>query len=136
MSELYQSDYSTPGYLVQAALRGAISQGVDPKSLLKKSGIDPQILNNPHDRIESSQFAFLLRNLWLVLKDEYLGFGPRPSLPGTFATMCQCILPCHNLLHAITVYSKVLLLLPLKLSKMMRPTSNLTLAHLMTLTIF
>jgi len=101
MSELYQSDYSTPGYLVKAALRGAISQGVDPKALLKKSGIDPQILNNPHDRIESSQFAFLLRNLWLVLKDEYLGFGPRPSLPGTFATMCQCILPCHNLLHAI-----------------------------------
>jgi AraC-like DNA-binding protein len=101
MSELYQSDYSTPGYVVQAALRGAMSQGLDPKELLKKSGIDPQILENPNDRIESSQFAILLRNLWLIMKDEYLGFGPAPSLPGTFATMCQCILPCHNLLHAI-----------------------------------
>lgn len=101
MSELYQSDYSTPGYVVQAALRGAISQGIDPKALLEKSGIDAQILENPLDRIESSQFAILLRNLWLLMKDEYLGFGPQPSLPGTFATMCQCILPCHNLLHAI-----------------------------------
>lgn len=101
MSELYQTDYSTPGYVVQAALRGAISQGIDPVALLQKSGIDPQILDNPNDRIESSQFAILLRNLWLSMKDEYLGFGPKPSLPGTFATMCQCILPCHNLLHAI-----------------------------------
>ena len=101
MSELYQTDYSTPGYVVQAALRGAISQGIDPLLLLKTSGIDPQILDNPNDRIESSQFAILLRNLWLMMKDEYLGFGPQPSLPGTFATMCQCILPCHNLLHAI-----------------------------------
>ena len=101
MSELYQSDYSTPGYVVHAALRGAISQGLDARALLQTSGIDPQILDNPNDRIESSQFAILLRNLWLMMKDEYLGFGPQRSFPGTFATMCQCILPCHNLLHAI-----------------------------------
>ena len=101
MSELYQSDYSTPGYVVQAALRGAAKQGLDTQALLQKSGIDPQILANPNDRIESSQFAILLRNLWLTMNDEYLGFGPQASIPGTFATMSQCILPCHNLLHAI-----------------------------------
>jgi len=101
MQDLYSDDYSTPGYIVKAALRGAETKGLDLPKLLTQAGIDPKILDNPGDRIESSQFAVLLRNVWLTMKDEYLGFGSHTSKLGTFATMCQAVLPCHNLLHAI-----------------------------------
>lgn len=101
MQDLHSDDYSTPGYIVKAALRGAETKGLDLSKLLTQSGIDPKILDNPGDRIESSQFAILLRNVWLLMKDEYLGFGSHTSKLGTFATMCQTVLPCHNLLHAI-----------------------------------
>ena len=95
------SNYSTPGYIVKAALRGFIEQGHDINALFNTSGIDPHILHNPHDRIESRQFAQLLRNAWYKMQDEYLGFGNAPSKLGTFATMCQSVLPCDNLTHAL-----------------------------------
>lgn len=95
------SNHSTPGYMVAASLRGAVNRGYDAAELLRKTGIDPGILENPSDRIPSNQYARLLQGLWLLLQDEFLGFGDRPSKPGTFATMCQSILPCHNLEHAL-----------------------------------
>ena len=94
-------EHTTPGYLVAASLRGAINKGYDPQALLQQVGIDPEILSNPGARIASSRFARLLQNLWLLLKDEFLGFGQVVSKPGTFATMSQTILPCHNLEHAL-----------------------------------
>lgn len=101
MIDPQESDYSTPGYVIQASLQGAIRQGFSAQELLQKSGIDPQILSNPNDRIEASLFANLIRHIWLNMRDEYLGFGSQRSIPGTFATMCQCILPCHTLAQAI-----------------------------------
>lgn len=93
-------DHTTPGYMVAASLRGAEARGYNPEELLQKLAIDPQVLQNPAERVSSSQYARLLQSLWLLLKDEFLGFGHQVSKPGTFATMCQAILPCHNLEHA------------------------------------
>ena len=94
-------EHTTPGYMVAASLRGAVRKGYNPNQLLMQLGIDPEILQSPGARIPSSQYARLLQSLWLLLKDEFLGFGQIVSKPGTFATMSQTILPCHNLEHAL-----------------------------------
>ena len=101
MANRNSSDHSTPGYIVQASLLGVARRGFKPHEFLQKSGIDPKILENPNDRIESSLFANLIRYIWLKMQDEFLGFGSKPSIPGTFATMCQCVLSCQNLSHAL-----------------------------------
>jgi len=84
-------------HFVLAALEGARRQGHDIDQMLWDAGIAPERLNNERSRVTGSQYSRLMQVIWNTLQDEFMGFSPRPSRPGTFATLCQLTIHCHNL---------------------------------------
>jgi AraC-like DNA-binding protein len=88
-------------HFARAALGGARRRGYDYSSLLQQLGISPELLDEPRARIAPEQFTRLIQALWLVLDDEYLGFGPAPSKPGSFAMMCHAVIHSRNLEKAL-----------------------------------
>ncbi|WP_447592569.1 AraC family transcriptional regulator [Aquipseudomonas campi] len=88
-------------HFVRAALRGAERRGQDYSALLRELGIQPALLDEPRARLAPEQFTRLLQGLWLLLGDEYMGFGKRRSKPGTFAMMCHAIIHCRTLEKAL-----------------------------------
>jgi AraC-like DNA-binding protein len=92
---------SIAGHFVRAALHGARQRGLDCTAVLRQSGIQPALLDEPRARIDPEQFADLIRLLWEALDDEYMGFGSVRSKPGTFAMMCHAIIHCRSLEKAL-----------------------------------
>ena len=88
-------------HFARAALGGARRRGLDYSALLLQLGISPELLDEPRARIAPEQFTRLIQSLWLALDDEYLGFGPAPSKPGSFAMMCHALIHCRNLEKAL-----------------------------------
>jgi len=88
-------------HFARAALGGARKRGYDYSSLLQQLGISAELLDEPRARLAPEQFTRLIQNLWLALDDEYLGFGPAPSKPGSFAMMCHAVIHCRNLERAL-----------------------------------
>ncbi|SHF85604.1 AraC-type DNA-binding protein [Microbulbifer donghaiensis] len=87
--------------VVRAQLAGAEAAGVDCHQLLRDSGIDPALLDEPDSRISREQMASLLRREWDLLHDEAGGYLTRPWKPGTFAMMCHACISCPNLRRAL-----------------------------------
>jgi AraC-like DNA-binding protein len=81
---------------VRAALRGAERAGVDVVPLLDRSGIAAPLLEAERARVSVDQFARLVKELWVVLDDEFIGFGPARSKVGTFAMMCHATVHCSR----------------------------------------
>lgn len=81
---------------VRAALRGAQRAGVDVRPLLERSGIPVALLDVERARVSAEQFGRLVQELWLVLDDEFIGFGPARSKVGTFAMMCHATVHCSK----------------------------------------
>ena len=81
---------------VRAAVRGAESAGFDVSTLLEHAGIAPGLLGVDRARVSTEQFARLVQQLWLVLDDEFIGFGPGRSKVGTFAMMCHASVHCSK----------------------------------------
>lgn len=81
---------------VRAALRGAERDGIDVAPLLERSGIAAPLLEVERARVSTEQFARLVKELWLVLDDEFIGFGPARSKVGTFAMMCHATVHCSK----------------------------------------
>lgn len=90
-----------PSHFVRAALRGAQRQGHDCTAILRAAGIQPALLEQSRARVDPEQFARLIRLLWAALDDEYMGFGPVQSKPGTFAMMCHATIHCRTLDKAL-----------------------------------
>ena len=88
-------------HFIRAALRGAERQGCDYRPLLKQLGIQPALLDEPRARLAPEQFSQLIQGLWLLLDDEYMGFGSTRSKRGTFAMMCHAIIHCRSLEKAL-----------------------------------
>lgn len=88
-------------HFARAALGGARRRGYDEALLLQQLGISRELLDEPRARIAPEQFTRLIQSLWQALDDEYLGFGPAPSKPGSFAMMCYAIIHCRNLDKAL-----------------------------------
>ncbi|MER7109254.1 AraC family transcriptional regulator [Streptomyces sp. NPDC000229] len=86
---------------VRALLRGARRHGIDTVPLLQAAGIPPLLLGDDRARVTSAQFALLFRALYQATGDEFLGLGPAPSRPGTFAMMCYASLGCRDLGAAV-----------------------------------
>ncbi|MDX1589421.1 MAG: AraC family transcriptional regulator [Oleiphilaceae bacterium] len=84
-------------HFVMAALGGARRQGYDWEQMLRDAGIAPERLNSKRSRVTGAQFSRLLQLIWTRMQDEFMGFAPRPSRPGSFATLCQLAIACHNL---------------------------------------
>lgn len=95
------SNRSVAIHFVRAVLHGASRQGHDTQALLREAGINPQLLEQPRMRVDPAQYARLVQLIWQRLGDEYMGFAPQPSRPGTFAMMCQAIIHCSTLEKAL-----------------------------------
>jgi len=90
-------EFSIPYHYVKAALRGPSQCGVDIPSLLERSGILPHVIDEPMSRVTASQYASLIKNIWIETQDEYMGLGQTPSPLGSFAMMCHAVIHCLTL---------------------------------------
>ncbi|MFD4023165.1 AraC family transcriptional regulator [Streptomyces sp. NPDC058576] len=82
---------------VRALLSGVRRGGVDIVPLLQTAQIPPLLLGDARARVTTAQFIRLFHALYALTDDEFLGLGPQPSRPGTFAMMCQASLHCRDL---------------------------------------
>ncbi|MGW0122539.1 AraC family transcriptional regulator [Streptomyces sp. NPDC003327] len=72
---------------VRAALLGAERRGIAPLPLLDRAGLPSTVLGEAQGRVPAARFAHLVRELWSLLDDEFIGFGGGPTKIGTFAMM-------------------------------------------------
>lgn len=84
-------------HFVMAALAGAARQGHDCPQMLRDAGIAPERLNSERSRVTGAQYSRLLQLIWTRMQDEFMGFAPSSSTPGSFAMLCQLVIHCHNL---------------------------------------
>lgn len=90
-------EFSIPSHYVNAALRGPVDTGMDTHALLERAGIQPSVLTEPMSRVTASQYANLIKQIWLEMQDEYMGRGQQPSPLGSFAMMCHAVIHCPTL---------------------------------------
>jgi len=60
---------STP--MIKQTIEGAIKSGFDVHPLLKKSRIDPDVLDHPEARVPVQKFVRLSRYIAGMMKDEF-----------------------------------------------------------------
>lgn len=84
-------------HFVTAALAGARDQGYDTRAMMQEAGIDPTLIEEDQARVTGPQYTRLMQVIWATMEDEFMGFAPARSRPGTFATLCQLVIHCDNL---------------------------------------
>ncbi|TDT43178.1 AraC family transcriptional regulator [Halospina denitrificans] len=84
-------------HFVTAALAGAARDGFDTDAMLLDAGIDPTLIHDEQARVTDIQYTQLMQVIWDRMQDEFMGFAPGRSRPGTFATLCQLVIHCDNL---------------------------------------
>lgn len=88
-------------HFVHSALRGAREQGLDVWPVLLRAGIPRALLDDPRARVTREQYAELIRGLWDVMGDEFLGLVDYKCKRGTFAMMCLVALGSPDLATAL-----------------------------------
>ena len=88
-----------------ANILGAKAVGLDCSPLLVQSGIDPDVLNNPHARIPHSAFIKFRLLLCQVLNDENAGFTEQTAPLGTLVYACRAVMASYNLKGVLNQYS-------------------------------
>lgn len=78
-------------HYVQACLRGVISAGQNPAPLLERAAIPVALLHQPDTRITEVQLAQLIRAVWRLTGDEFMGLTARPCKTGVFALMMESL---------------------------------------------
>jgi AraC-like DNA-binding protein len=73
-------------------LEGARRKGADVDELLRRSGVDPGLLEIPGWRGDVDIMARLVRSVWQALDDEFMGFTAAPMPQGAFAFACELAL--------------------------------------------
>ena len=84
-------------HFVTAALAGAARDGFDTDAMLRDASIDPTLIHEEQARVTDTQYTRLIQLIWSRMQDEFMGFAPGRSRPGTFATLCQLVIHCDNL---------------------------------------
>jgi len=89
-----------PGYvdLIMSGLRQA---GVDPASVMRRAGIEPDAVAVEGARLSQEQFARLISMMTRFSRDEFWMLCDRPIKPGTFRAMCRLLVHCSTLREAI-----------------------------------
>lgn len=84
-------------HYIQASLRGAIKQGIDPLPLLERASVPSELLHKPRARITEVQLANLIRAVWRATGDEFMGLTEYPSKNGVFALMMESLFQMKTL---------------------------------------
>lgn len=83
-------------HYAKAALLGAKRHGVDTSQLLQYTGISQELISTANTRVHEDQLSRLIRLLWDILQDEFMGFTAHRCKPGSFAMMCELVSHCSN----------------------------------------
>lgn len=75
-------------FYVNSMLRSLTQRGHDASDLLKRIGINTEVLDNEKARVRTEQFVALSEKAIELLQDENTGYLETPTRPGTFAMMC------------------------------------------------
>jgi AraC-like DNA-binding protein len=86
---------------VQGTLKKAREKGLDWTDLLHRSGIDPAVLDQQEARISVQNYATLQTLTVQAMRDESLGYAPRPFKLGAWATACRAAVHPGPMGHAL-----------------------------------
>lgn len=73
---------------------------LDEAVLLNEAGLNRRMLDNAHLRITPDQFSRLMRAVWRLADDEFLGMGAQRCRQGVFAIMAKQVVHSRNL-HSV-----------------------------------
>ena len=99
-------DVSISVYFARAVLKNAVTQGLDPISLLRENRISPRLLLEENARISAERFANLQVSTMLAMKDEALGYASRRMPIGCWSMMCHAVIGCETLGQALARYCR------------------------------
>jgi AraC-like DNA-binding protein len=99
-------DLSISVYFARAVLKNAVTQGLDPVSLLRKNRISPRLLLEDNARISIERFADLQVSTMLAMGDEALGYASRRMPIGCWSMMCHAVIGCDTLGQALSRYCR------------------------------
>ena len=98
-------------HYIKACISGALAAGYQAEGLLQQAGIPIELLDKPKARITEIQLAKLIRAVWHVTGDEFMGLTPTPSRLGVFQLMAESVLQTKTLGGMLTqsarFYSRV-----------------------------
>ncbi|MFK8049651.1 MAG: AraC family transcriptional regulator [Halioglobus sp.] len=88
---------TVPVHYFNALLNAAQRHGLEKESVLKRSGIESELLEGDKARIPSASFRQLSDYLMTELEDENGGMLAQRTKLGTFAMMCNASINCPTL---------------------------------------
>ncbi|WP_136679355.1 AraC family transcriptional regulator [Neptunomonas sp. XY-337] len=84
-------------HYIEAAIRGAVAQGVSVEQLLAQAEIPLQAYRQAQERICEEQLAGLIKAVWRETGDEFMGLTASPCKNGVFALMAESVLHTRTL---------------------------------------
>ena len=84
-------------HYINATISGAVKQGVSAAMLLRQAGIPHDLCTQPQARVTDTQLAQLIKAVWRLTGDEFLGFTAYPCKNGVFALMAESVLHVQTL---------------------------------------
>ncbi len=93
--------HTIANHYVAATLAGALRQGYMAEDLLRQAGFSPQILHQAETRLPPTQYAKLVKYLWHLLDDEFLGLTTHHCPIGSFALMAELLIHSKTLGEAL-----------------------------------
>ncbi|SFD18647.1 AraC family transcriptional regulator [Pseudoalteromonas denitrificans] len=84
-------------HFVITLIKAAKRKGLDYELLLQKANLNPHMLTNSQLRITPNQFSKLMRELWIMGDDDFLGLAKQKCRHGVFTLMAKQAANCPNL---------------------------------------
>ncbi len=84
-------------HFVHSILASAQRNNLNTSHLLDAAGLNPALLHNPQLRITPEQLSALLRELWKLGDDEFMGMASQPSRHGVFTLIARQAIHCRTL---------------------------------------
>ena len=86
---------------VAVIMKGLIARGIEPDTVLRRAGLDPDALRRSGARLSQTELARLVKTMTRLTGDEFWGILSRPIRPGTFRMLCRILIRSRDLQSAI-----------------------------------
>jgi AraC-like DNA-binding protein len=90
-----------PAQYIVELFDGARFKGMDVNVLLRKAGVNPEILKNTQARFSIQIYYHIMRTVRDALQDEFLGFLQKKTPPKAFGVFCQGVTGLPDLYSVI-----------------------------------